>query len=324
MQTTTFGRGGPTVSRIGLGCMGMSDFYGPADEGESLATIHAAMEAGVTVLDTGDFYGTGHNEMLIGEALKGKRDKAFVCVKFGPRRDPAGGWLGFDASPQGVKSALAFSLRRLRTDHIDLYMPARVDPAVPIEETIGAMADCVKAGWIRHVGLSEASAASVRRAHAVHPVTALQIEYSVVDRAVEATVLPTLRELGVSLTAYGVLSRGLLSGAAARSGGDTRAHLPRFSGEHRERNAAAVAGFAALAAELGLSPAQLAIAWSLHRGGDVLPLIGARSRTRLAEALSALEVKLGESELAAVDRVLPPGAIAGDRYPAARMGMLDG
>ena len=325
MRTLSLGKNGPPVSRVGLGCMGMSGMYGPADRAEGVATIHAAMEAGVVMLDTGDFYGMGHNEMLIGEALRdGRRDKAFIAVKFGAQRDPGGAWLGYDARPAAVKTALAYTLQRLGVDHVDLYQPARVDPNVPIEETVGAIADCVKAGWVRHIGLSEVSAATLRKAHAEHPIRAVQIEYSLASRGIEQSLLPTTRELGVSITAYGVLSRGLLSNPTKTGGaGDFRAHLPRFSGENLAANLPLVEAFAALATEKGLTPAQLAFAWVLAQGEDVIPLIGARRRGQLAESLAALDVVLDAGDLARIGAVLPAGAIRGDRYPAAQMARLE-
>ncbi len=325
MRTLSLGKNGPPVSRVGLGCMGMSGMYGPADRAEGVATIHAAMEAGVVMLDTGDFSGLGHTVRLIGDALRdGRRDKAFIAVKFGAQRDPGGAWLGYDARPAAVKTALAYTLQRLGVDHVDLYQPARVDPNVPIEETVGAIADCVKAGWVRHIGLSEVSAATLRKAHAEHPIRAVQIEYSLASRGIEQSLLPTTRELGVSITAYGVLSRGLLSNPTKTGGaGDFRAHLPRFSGENLAANLPLVEAFAALATEKGLTPAQLAFAWVLAQGEDVIPLIGARRRGQLAESLAALDVVLDAGDLARIEAVLPAGAIRGDRYPAAQMARLE-
>ena len=235
MQTRTLGKNGPLVSAIGLGCMGMSDLYGPADENEGIATIRAAIDGGITLLDTGDFYGMGHNEMLISKALEGRRKGIFISVKFGAMRGPDGSWIGIDTRPAAVKNFLAYSLKRLKTDYVDLYQPARLDPRVPVEDTVGAIADLVKAGHVRHVGLSEVSATTIRKAHAVHPVTALQIEYSLVSRSIELEILPAVRELGIGVTAYGVLSRGLLSGSKLNGPTDFRAHLPRFSGENLER-----------------------------------------------------------------------------------------
>jgi len=327
MITRTLGKTGPTVSALALGAMGMSDFYGEADRAESLATIDAALEAGITLIDTGDFYGSGHNEMLIGEALASgsKRDKALISVKFGALRDPAGGFAGYDCRPAAIKNFLAMTLKRLRTDHIDIYRPARLDPAVPIEETIGAIADLVKAGHVRHAGLSEVGADTIRRAHAVHPIADLQIEYSLISRGVEDAILPTLRELGIGLTAYGVLSRGLISGhwSRQRGGKDFRQVSPRFQGENLDHNLALVEKLRALAEDKGVSTAQLAIAWVMAQGEDIVPLIGARTRQRLAESLGAAVVSLSAAELAGIARAIPPGAAAGERYAAAQMAHLD-
>ncbi len=326
MKMRRLGRNGPEVSALSLGCMGMSDFYGPADEGESIATVHAAIEAGITLLDTGDFYGMGHNEMLLRQALGGgRRDRVLLSVKFGAMRDPANAFIGVDARPAAVKNFVTYSLRRLGTDHIDIYRPARLDPKVPIEDTVGAIADLIKAGYIRHLGLSEVGAETIRRAHAVHPVLDLQIEYSLISRSVEAEILPTLRELGIGVTAYGVLSRGLLSEGAVRgeSQGGFRAHLPRFQGENLKRNLALVEALGVIAEARGATVAQLAIAWALSRGEDIVPLIGARKRERLAEALGALDLALTAEEIAQIEAAAPPGAVAGDRYGADQMAMLD-
>jgi aryl-alcohol dehydrogenase-like predicted oxidoreductase len=329
MKTRTLGKTGPTVSALGLGCMGMSpDFYGPAEEAEGIATIHAALDAGITLIDTGDFYGSGHNELLIRAALKGrKRENAILSVKFGALREPGGGFGGYDGRPAAMKNFLAYSLKRLGTDYIDIYRPSRVDPAVPIEDTIGAMADMVKAGYIRHIGLSEMGAETIRRAHKVHPIVDLQIEYSLFTRTIETEILPTLRELGIGVTAYGVLSRGLLSGtwSKERSAGETgfRARSPRFSGENLDRNLALVEALRAIADEKGVTVAQAAIGWVLSRGEDIVPLIGARTRDRLTESLGALDVRLSAGELARMEQAVPLGAAAGDRYDRWGMSMLD-
>ncbi len=296
-MTRKLGTNGPTVSAIGLGAMGMSDLYGPADRAESIATIHAALDAGVNLIDTGDFYGSGHNEMLIAEAIADRRrEDVVISLKFGALRDPAGGWGGNDSSPKGLKNALAQSLQRLRTDYIDIYRPARLDKTVPIEETIGAMAEMVQAGYIRHIGLSEVSLETLRRAHAVHPISDLQIEYSLISRGPDE-MLPALREMGIGLTAYSVLSRGLISGhwSKAREGEqDFRAINPRFQGENLDQNLALVENLRALAEAKNVTVAQLAIAWVMARGEDVVPLVGARKRERLVESLGALSVELSQ------------------------------
>ncbi|MDJ0948931.1 MAG: aldo/keto reductase [Alphaproteobacteria bacterium] len=328
MLTRDLGSNGPAVSTLGLGCMGMSDFYGPADRAESIATIHAALDAGITMLDTGDFYGMGHNELLVSEALHGRRrEDVFIAVKFGPQRAPDGGFIGLDCRPVAVKTALAYSLRRLGTDYVDLYMPARIDPAVPIEDTVGAIGDMVAAGHVRHVGLSEAGAESLRRAHATHPVAALQIEYSLLTRSIEREILPTARALGIAVTAYGVLSRGLLSGDwspdRSASAKDFRGHLPRFSGANLDRNLALVEAIRRLAEDRHSTVAQLAIAWVLSRGDDIVPLIGARRRDQLAAAIAALDLRLTDEDVAQIEAVVPAGATAGDRYAADQMALLD-
>jgi aryl-alcohol dehydrogenase-like predicted oxidoreductase len=323
MRTRHLGRNGPAVSMVGLGCMGMSDFYGPADRAESLATIHAAAEAGITLLDTGDFYGMGHNEMLLAEAIKGKRDRFFIQVKFGAQRSPDSAFIGFDARPNAVKTALAYSLKRLGTDYIDLYQPARLDPAVPIEETVGAIAEMVKAGYVRHIGLSEMAATTIRKAHATHPIAGLQIEYSLASRGIETEILPTLRELGIGVTAYGVLSRGLFTGSPPTGPKDFRAISPRFQGENLARNQRLVEALGKVAQRLRATPAQIAIAWVLHQGSDILPLIGSRKRSQLAESLKALELRFDPMDLAQIEAAMPKGAVAGERYPEHGMRSLD-
>ena len=316
------------MSTLGLGCMGMSGMYGRAERVESIATIHAALDAGITLLDTGDFYGMGHNELLINEALrKRNRDDVLISVKFGSMRGPDNVPSGYDARPAAVKNFLAYSLQRLGTDHIDIYRPARVDKNVPIEETVGAIAEMAEAGYVRYVGLSEVGSDTIRRAHSTHPICDLQIEYSLISRGIEADILPTCRELGIGVTAYGVLSRGLISGHWSRerspSGGDFRARSPRFSGENLERNLELVESLRAVAERREVTVAQAAIAWVLSRGEDIVPLVGSRTREQLAEALGALEVDLGADDLAEIEDAIPAEAAAGERYPAAAMADLD-
>jgi aryl-alcohol dehydrogenase-like predicted oxidoreductase len=322
---TTLGRGGPEVSRAGLGLMAMSGIYGAADDEESLATIRAALDAGITLLDTGDFYGMGHNELLLSRVLREvPRDSVFVQVKFGGQRDPSGRFIGHDASPAGVKNYLSYSLTRLGTDYIDLYQPARLDPHVPIEDTVGAIAEMIEAGYVRHLGLSEMGADTIRRAHAVHPVRALQIEYSLMSRGIEAEILPVLRELGISVTAYGILSRGLLNRETARlAEGDPRARFPRFQGGNLERNLELLDALEKIAEQRGVSTAQLAFAWVAAQGEDIIPLIGTKRRTRLAEAIAALDLRLTADELAAIEAAVPAGQVAGTRYDAPQMRALD-
>jgi aryl-alcohol dehydrogenase-like predicted oxidoreductase len=328
MDTRKLGTDGPAVSALGLGLMGMSDFYGPADEAESIATIHAALDAGITLLDTGDFYGMGANELLLRDALKGRnRDEVQISVKFGALRDARKAFNGYDSRPLAVKNFAAYSLVRLGTDHIDVYRPARLDPDVPIEETAGAVKELIEAGDVRHLGLSEVSAETLRRAHAVHPVSDLQIEYSLLSRGIEDEILPAARELGVSITAYGVLSRGLLSGHWRPDRevvpGDFRSFSPRFQRENLDHNLALVDALREVADARDATVAQVAIAWVLSRGEDIVPLIGARRRERLDEALGALDLELTADDLAAIERAVPHGAAAGARYPEAQVAHMD-
>jgi aryl-alcohol dehydrogenase-like predicted oxidoreductase len=352
METVTLGNGGPVVSRVGLGLMAMSGIYGAADDGESVATIRAAVDAGITLLDTGDFYGMGHNELLLREALRSiPRENVFIQVKFGGQRDPSGAFIGHDASPVMVKNSLAYTLTRLGTGYVDLYQPARLDSRVPIEETVGAIGEMVQAGYVRYIGLSETGAETIRRAHgadapaadapaadapaadaahgataahATHPVTALQIEYSLMSRGIEEKILPTVRELGIGVTAYGVLSRGLLSTSTARlAPGDPRGRFPRFRGENHQRNLELVAALEAIASGYGATAAQVAIAWVLSRGRDIVPLLGTKRRDRLNEALGALDLTLSEADLAAIEAAVPADQVAGERYDAPQMAILD-
>ncbi|WSQ09067.1 aldo/keto reductase [Streptomyces sp. NBC_01231] len=331
MHTRTLGSTGPQVSALGLGCMGMSAMYGDSDRAESIATIHAALEAGVTLLDTGDFYGMGHNEMLIGEALRtapaARREQALVSVKFGGLRGPDGGWSGYDGRPAAVKNFAAYSLQRLGVDHIDVYRIARLDPAVPIEETVGAIAELIEKGYVRHVGLSEVGAETIRGAAATAPISDLQIEYSLISRGIEDEILPTTRELGISVTAYGVLSRGLISGHFTRdrqlAANDFRAYSPRFQGDNLQHNLNLVDALRKIAEQKGVSVAQIAIAWVLSRGEDIVPLVGARTRERLAESVGALDVTLEPADLAAIEEAVPADAAAGERYPAAQMSHVE-
>jgi aryl-alcohol dehydrogenase-like predicted oxidoreductase len=325
MEMVTLGRGGPLVSRVGLGLMGMSGIYGAADEGESLATIQAAVDAGITLLDTGDFYGMGHNELLLREALRHvPRDQVFIQVKFGGQRDPSGAFIGHDASPVAVKNSLAYTLTRLGTDYVDLYQPARLDHRVPIEETVGAIAEMVQAGYVRYIGLSEMGSETITRANAVTPITALQIEYSLMSRGIERSVLPTVRTLGIGVTAYGILSRGLLSTETSQlAPGDPRARFPRFQGSNYQQNMELVAALSEIAADHDATVAQLAIAWVLSRGADIVPLLGTKRRSRLTEALGALSLSLSETELVTIEAAVPESAVAGDRYDAPQMAALD-
>ncbi len=327
MEHRRLGSTGPQASALGLGCMGMSDFYGPADRDESIATVRAALDAGINLLDTGDFYGSGHNELVLRDACRGcARHSVIYSVKFGAMRDPAGQFIGFDARPGAVRNALAYSLKRLETDHIDIYRPARLDPNVPVEETIGAIADMVKAGYVRHIGLSEVSSETIRRAHAVHPICDLQIEYSLISRGIEATILPTCRELGIAITAYGVLSRGLISGHWNKDvvkAGDFRAFSPRFQSGNVETNLALVEALRSVADAKSVSVAQIAIAWVAAQGDDIFPLVGARRRDRLTEALGAEDVVLTPADLSAIEQAVPEGAASGHRYAPAQAAGLD-
>jgi len=323
---TTLGRGGPEVSRVGLGLMGMGGVYGPADDAESVATIHAAVDAGINLMDTGDFYGMGRSEMVLREALRTiPRDQVFIQVKFGGQRDPSGAFIGHDVSPVAVKNSLAYSLQRLGTDYVDLYQPARLDPHVPIEDTLGAITEMVDAGYVRWIGVSEVGPETIRRAAAAARVQQLQIEYSLVSRGIEERILPTVRELGISVTAYGVLSRGLLNRDTARQSGpgDARGRMPRFQAGNLERNLELLTALEQVAAGRGVTTAQLAFAWVLSRGDDIIPLIGTKRRDRLAESLGALDITLTPDELAAIEQAVPHTAVAGDRYDAPQMAALD-
>jgi len=322
-MTTMRRLGSFDVFPIALGCMGMSGMYGAADENESIATIQKAIDSGVNLLDTGDFYGMGHNEMLVGRAIRGRRDEVLLSVKFGAMRGPDNSWIGIDTRPAAVKNFLAYTLKRLGVDHIDIYRPARLDPNVPIEDTIGAIAELVKAGYVRAIGLSEVGADTIRRAHAVHPITDLQIEYAIISRMPERSIFPLLRELGIGVTAYGVLSRGLLSGSLPAAKSDLRAHLPRFRDENLAKNRQLIETLSSLAAARGVTPTQLAIAWVLARGEDIVPVIGARRRPQLEESLGALSIPLTEDDLQQIEQAIPPDAVAGTRYDEGQMKALD-
>ena len=328
MKTRKLGSMAVPVSAIGLGCMGMSGTYGPADDTESIATIHEALDKGITLLDTGDFYGMGHNEMLIREALRGrKRESVILSVKFGAMREPGQQFIGFDGRPAAVKNFLSYSLRRLGTEYIDIYRPSRLDPTVPIEETVGAIAELVRAGYVRQIGLSEVGAETLRRAHAVHPIVDLQFEYSLFSRSIEIAVLPTCRSLGIGVTAYGILSRGLLGGSwsSQRAAGtrDMRVHLPRFSGSNVEQNLALVDRLRAIAQSKGITVAQLAMAWVVSRGDDIIPLVGARNRRQLGEVWNIFDIRLTAEDLAGIEAIIPADAVAGTRYGSQQMANLD-
>lgn len=328
MDSRSLGSAGPRVSPIGLGCMAMSGSYGPVDRTESIATIQAALDAGITLLDTGDFYGMGDNELLISDGLHGRtRENVVLSVKFGAMRGPDGAWGGVDARPAAVKNFIAYTLRRLGTEYVDIYRPARLDPAVPIEETVGAIAELVQAGYVRHIGLSEVGADTIRRAHAVHPIADVQIEYSLITRGLEDEILPTCRELGIAITAYGVLSRGLLSGTWTRersqSPQEFRAHMPRFAGANLDHNLALADGLRPIAERKGVTLGQVAVGWVLAQGTDIVPIVGARRRPQLAESLGALDLTLTPDDLVEIERAIPKGAVRGDRYPTALMHTLD-
>lgn len=322
-KTVKLGATGPSVFPLGLGCMGMSGLYGKTDDDESIATIQAAIDAGVTVIDTGDFYAMGHNEMLVGRALAGRRDRVQISVKFGALRGPDGGWLGFDARPIAVKNFASYSLKRLGVDVIDVYRPARLDPSVPVEDTIGAIADLVKAGYVRHIGLSEVGVETIRRAQAVHPIVDLQIEYAIASREPEHTIFPALAELGISATLYGVFSRGLLTGSKPQGKGDFRSYLPRFTGDNAARNEALVASLRTFAEARGMTPGQLAISWVLAKQPTLVPILGVKTRAQLTDALGALDKPLSQDDLTALEALVPARAFAGSRYAAEQMKHLD-
>jgi aryl-alcohol dehydrogenase-like predicted oxidoreductase len=314
---------GPQVFPLGLGCMGMSDLYGPADEGESIATIHAALDAGITLLDTGDYYAAGHNELLIGRALRDRRGKAVLSVKFGALRGPDRNWIGMETRPAAVKNFLGYSLARLSVEYIDIYRPGRLAPNVPIEDTVGAIGELVKAGYVRAIGLSEVGPETIRRGHAAHPISDLQFEYSLVSRNPETRIIPLLSELGIGMTAYGVLSRGLLSGSKPKSARDFRAHLPRFAGENLQKNQRLAETLREVATEKGATASQLAIAWVLAKGPHIVPLVGARTRAQLAESLGALQVQLTPADVERIEAAFPPTAVAVRRYDEHQMRVLD-
>jgi len=320
---TQLGKTGPQVFPLGLGCMGFSGMYGATDDAESVATIQAAVDAGVTLIDTGDFYGMGHNELLVGRALSGRRDRVQLSVKFGALRGPDGSWYGTDTRPAAVKTFAAYSLKRLGVEVIDVYRPARLDPAVPIEDTVGAIADLIKAGYVRHVGLSEVGVETIQRAARVQPIVDLQIEYSLVSRGPEARIFPLLNELGVSATLYGIFSRGLLTGSKATGKGDFRAYLPRFAGDSNERNQRVVATVHGFAKDHGLSPGQLAVAWALAKQPGFVPIVGAKNRAQLADSLGALDKPLSAQAVRELEALVPEDAISGTRYGAEQMVHLD-
>lgn len=327
MKKIELGKIGPIVAAPGLGTMGMSDMYGTKEsrnDAESIATIQAALDMGINFLNTGDYYGMGHNELLIREALKGRSEKPVISVKFGALRSPAGDWLGFDTRPEAVKTFAAYSLNRLGVEAIDIYQPGRIHPSIPIEDTVGAIADLIQQGKVKYIGLSEANSDIIRRAHKVHPITAVEVEYSLASRVIEKELLGVCRELGIGIVAYGVLSRGLLSGELTGefSPSDFRAHAPRFTGKNFEQNKTRVGILQAIAHDKGCTASQLALAWVLHQGNDILPLFGTTKKTRLKENVEAADIQLSEEELQTIDKNFPEGAFAGTRYAAPQMGMV--
>lgn len=323
--TRTLGKTGPTVSAVGLGAMGMSGAYGASDDAQSICTVHAALDAGITLIDTGDFYGFGHNEMLLGRALRERnRDDYLLSVKFGGMREPGGGFTGFDARPAAVANALGYSLTRLGVDHLDIYRPGRLDPAVPIEETVGAIAEQIEKGYVRHIGLSEVGSATIRRAAAVHPISDLQIEYSLLSRGIEQDILDTCRELGIGITAYGVLSRGLIGTSTTNHMADEQhSAWPRFQGENLTHNLGLIDRLQPIATRHGITVAQLAIAWVTAQGDDVVPLVGMKQVSRVRPAVDAVTVILSAEDVAEIDNAIPAGSAAGTRYPEALMSNLD-
>lgn len=327
MQTRKLGRQGLEVSALGLGCMGMSEFYGDRDEAEAVVTIHRAIELGVTLLDTADMYGPFTNEVLVGKAIADRRDRVVLATKFANVRGENGEYLGIRGDAEYVRQACDASLKRLGVDHIDLYYQHRVDPETPIEETVGAMADLVKAGKVRFLGLSEASPDTIRRAHAVHPITALQTEYSLWSRDPEEDILPTVRELGIGYVAYSPLGRGFLSGQIRRvedlAEDDFRRHNPRFQGENFRENLDLVSEIESMAQEKGCTASQLALAWLLAQGEDILPIPGTTKRARIVENVGALDVQITAEDRARIDRILPPGVAAGTRYDTSQMQTLN-
>jgi aryl-alcohol dehydrogenase-like predicted oxidoreductase len=324
MKTTKLGSTGPNVSAIGLGCMGIgsSGAYGSSTDDEGIRTLHEAIDRGVTLIDTGDFYAMGDNEMLVGRALAGRRDKVQVSVKFGGMRDPRGAFIGLDMRPIAVRNFVSYSLKRLKIDVIDIYRPCRLDTHVPIEETIGAIADLIKQGYVKHIGLSEMGADTIRRAHAVHPIVDLQIEYSLASRAPEEKIFPVLHELGISATLYGVLSRGLLSGSKPGDAKDFRNHLPRFIGDAAKENEALVEKLRVFAAKIGMTPAQVSVAWALAKEPKFVPIIGARSPSQL-DVIDVIDKPLSADQLGELERMMPKNAFKGSRYADAQMAHLD-